>query len=55
MIGDPTSKCLTSGDINYMRWEVIPLLDAAGKNEYVSVCVVSVVFKVVAASGGLYG
>ena len=31
MIGDPTSKCLRSGNINYMRWEMIPLLEAAGK------------------------
>ena len=32
MIGDPTSKCLNSRtNNNYMRWEMIPLLEAAGK------------------------
>ena len=58
MLGDPTSKCLKSGTINYMEWEMIPLLDAVGKkliSEYVSVCLVSVIFKVVAASGRAYG
>ena len=31
MFGDPNFKCIKSGAIDYMRWEVIPLLDAAGK------------------------
>ena len=31
MIGDPISKCVKSGTINYMWWEVIPRLDATGK------------------------
>ena len=29
VIGDPSSKCVKSGTINYMRWEMIPLLDAS--------------------------
>ena len=31
MFGDPNFKSVKSGTVNYMRWEVIPLLDAAGK------------------------
>lgn len=30
MMGDPVSK-IKSGAVNYMRWEMIPVLDAAGK------------------------
>ena len=47
VIGDPSSKCVKSGTINYMRWEMIPLLDAAGKkllSEYVGACLICVVF-----------
>ncbi len=53
MTDDPISKCIKSGTIKYMRWEMIPLLNAAGKKkrilEYTSVGLVSVL---VAASGG---
>ena len=31
MRGDPIPKSVKSGTINYMRWEMIPLLDAALK------------------------
>ena len=31
VMGDPISKCVKSGAINYMKWEMIPLLDAAGE------------------------
>ena len=31
MIVDCTFKCVRSGTINSMRWKMIPLLDAAGK------------------------
>ena len=58
MMGNPTSKCFKSRTINYMGWEMIPLLDATGKeriSEYVNVCLVTVVFKVVTTSGRSYG
>ncbi len=53
LIDDPISECIKSGTVNYMRREMIPVLDGAGKEwifECYTVGLVSVVFKVVAAS-----